>query len=67
MQQLRSSRSASFFARGGFLGGFLRLPGLLGRLMVILDPPELVISLKNTMVNSYNGSDEGYIQKGIIN
>ena len=66
MQQLRSSGSASLFARGGFLGGFLRLPGLLGRLMVIFDPPELIISLKDTMVNSYNGSDEGYVQKRII-
>ena len=33
--------------------------------MVIFDPPELVISLKNTMMDSYNDSDESYIQKKI--
>ena len=63
MHQLGGSRPAPFLARGSFLGGFLRLPGLLGRLMVIFDPPELIISLKNTMMNSSNGSDEGYMQK----
>ena len=63
MHQLGGSRPAPFLARGGFLGGFLRLPGLLGRLMVVFDPPELIISLKNTMMNSSNGSDEGYMQE----
>ena len=33
--------------------------------MVIFDPPELIISLKNTMVISLNDSDESYIQKKI--
>ena len=33
--------------------------------MVIFDPPELVVSLKNTMVISLNDSDESYIQKKI--
>ena len=33
--------------------------------MVIFDPPELVVSLKNTMVISLNDSDERYIQKKI--
>ena len=41
------------FLRGAApLGGFLSLPGLLGRLMVILDLPEFIISLKNTMKTS---------------
>ena len=33
--------------------------------MVIFDPPELVVSLKNTMMISSNDSDEGYVQKKI--
>ena len=33
--------------------------------MVIFDPPELVVGLKNTMVISLNDSDESYIQKKI--
>ena len=65
MHRLGGSRPASFPARGGFLGGFLHLSGLLGRLMVIFDPPELVVSLKNTMMISSNDSDESYIQKKI--
>ena len=40
------------FSRGGFLGSFLRLPSLLGRVMVILDPPEFIISLRDTMIDS---------------
>ena len=65
MHQLRSSWPTPLLAGSGFLGGFLRLSGLLGRFVVIFDPPELVVSLKNTMMISSNDSDESYIQKKI--
>ena len=52
MKQVRGARFIPLLTGSGFLGGFLRLSGLLGRVMVILDPPKLVVSLKNTMMIS---------------
>ena len=49
MKHVRGARFVPLLMGSGFSGGFLGLSGLLCSLMVILDLPEFLISLKNTM------------------
>ena len=49
MKQVRGARLTPLLVGSGSPGGFLSLSGFFSRLMVVLDPPEFIISLKNTM------------------